>query len=188
MRRLRLLHLPPPLRPPHLLLLAALTLSCGGAKPKEASPAEGSEGGFETAETRCLAIARASRERQRNEPDKIVAKHILVKFAGAKNAKADIKRSRGDACTRALEARKLLQGGDKVVSHSPMWWRSTAMSLGRLLAKGPLDRSSEVMSRRHSRTRLGSSNRTRSVTSWRRTSAITSSCGRSNRALTSGRD
>jgi peptidyl-prolyl cis-trans isomerase NIMA-interacting 1 len=106
-------------RASHLILAFALVCisACGGAKAKDASPRdEGGEHGFETAETRCLAIARAARERQKNEPEKIVAKHVLVKFAGAKNAKPEIKRSRGDACTRALEARTLLQGGETFAS------------------------------------------------------------------------
>lgn len=94
-------------------LLALALPSCGGSKPKPATSTEdGSESGFETAETRCLAIARAPRERHSGEPEKITAKHILVKFAGAKNAKPEITRSRGDACTRALEARTRLQAGE----------------------------------------------------------------------------
>jgi NIMA-interacting peptidyl-prolyl cis-trans isomerase 1 len=101
-----------------LLLLPAFLvvglLSCGGAKPKDASAtgSESEEQGFDTAETRCLAIARGKRERLRDEPEKIVVKHVLVKFAGAKKAGPDIKRTRGDACVRALEARRLLQNSE----------------------------------------------------------------------------
>jgi NIMA-interacting peptidyl-prolyl cis-trans isomerase 1 len=105
-----------------LLLPALLTLSCGGSKPKAESPDESGESGLETAETRCLAKAQAPHERRRDEPEKIVVKHILVKFAGAKNAKPEIKRTRGEACLRALEAITLLKNGESfasvVASHS----------------------------------------------------------------------
>lgn len=96
-----------------LVTTAIISIGCGGAKPKDAAtPDDSGSSGLDTPDTRCLAIARGARERQRNEPDKITVKHVLVKFAGAKNASADIKRSRGDACLRALEARKRLQAGD----------------------------------------------------------------------------
>ena len=104
-----------------LLLPALLALSCGGAKPKDADAAT-DPSGLETPETRCIAIARGTRERPRNEPEKIVVKHVLLQFAGAKNARPEIKRTRGDACLRALEARSQLQGGESfaavVVSYS----------------------------------------------------------------------
>lgn len=97
-------------------LLVVCVISCGGAKAKDANstPDDGLESGsgLETPDTRCIALARGARERQRSEPDKITVKHILVKFAGAKNAPADIKRTRGAACLRALEARKQLQNGE----------------------------------------------------------------------------
>jgi hypothetical protein len=89
-------------------------LSCGGAKapPAAATPNDTGESGLETPETRCLAIARGTRERRKDEPEKIVVKHVLVHFAGAKHARPEIKRTRGEACVRALEARSQLQGGD----------------------------------------------------------------------------
>jgi parvulin-like peptidyl-prolyl isomerase len=98
----------------HLLLILPFVvgLACGGTKPKEAATPEEGESGFVTAESKCLAIAGATRERQRNEPETIVVKHILVKYAGAKKASADIKRSRGDACVRAAEARHRLENGE----------------------------------------------------------------------------
>jgi hypothetical protein len=101
-----------------ILLSASIALSCGGAKPKEAvaTPDDSGESGLETPETRCIAIARGARERPRDEPDKIVAKHVLVKFAGAKNASPQITRTRGEACLRALEARKQLQAGEPFAS------------------------------------------------------------------------
>lgn len=89
-------------------------VACGGAKPQEAkgTPDDSGESGLETPDTRCLAIARGERARKNNEPPKVTVKHILVKFAGAKNASADVKRTRGAACLRALEARKQLQSGE----------------------------------------------------------------------------
>jgi hypothetical protein len=87
-----------------------LALSCGGAQQKPAD--DSGDAALETPETRCLAIARGTRERRRDEPEKIVVKHVLVHFAGAKKARPENKRTRGDACLRALEARAQLQGGD----------------------------------------------------------------------------
>src|SRR5690606_21374074 len=97
-----------------LVLSAALAVSCGGAKPKppQETPDDSGESGLDTPDTRCIAIGRGERERQRNEPEKIVVKHVLVKFAGAKNASPPITRRLGDACLRALEARKRLQAGE----------------------------------------------------------------------------
>jgi peptidyl-prolyl cis-trans isomerase NIMA-interacting 1 len=96
-----------------LVALPLVSLSCGGGKPKgAATPEESGESGFVTGESKCLGIATAPRERQRNEPETIVVKHILVKFAGAKKAGPDIKRSRGDACLRAEEARHRLENGE----------------------------------------------------------------------------
>jgi parvulin-like peptidyl-prolyl isomerase len=104
-----------------LLLPALLALACGGAQSKTATPDE-SGSGLETPETRCIAKAQAPRERRRNEPEKIGVKHILVKFAGAKNARPEITRTRGEACLRALEAITLLKNGESfasvVASHS----------------------------------------------------------------------
>jgi hypothetical protein len=95
-------------------LLAFIAISCGGAKPNEAaaSPDPTNESGLVTPEMRCVATARGQRERRRDEPEKITVKHVLVKFAGGKNAGPDVKRSRGEACMRALEARSRLQAGD----------------------------------------------------------------------------
>jgi hypothetical protein len=96
------------------LLPALLALSCGGAKatPATAAPDDTGQSGLETMETRCLAIARATRERRSNEPEKIVVKHVLVHFAGATKVRPEIKRTRGEACLRAQEARSQLQGGE----------------------------------------------------------------------------
>jgi hypothetical protein len=104
-----------------LLLPALLTLACGGSQSKSATPDE-SGSGLETPETRCIAKAEVTRERRRDEPEKIVVKHILVKFAGAKKAPPEITRTRGEACLRALEAITLLKNGESfasvVASHS----------------------------------------------------------------------
>jgi hypothetical protein len=95
-----------------LFLLALVPLSCGGTKKDATSPDPSNESGLETSEMRCVALARGARERRRDEPEKITVKHVLVKFAGAKNASPDVHRSRGDACMRALEARSRLQAGE----------------------------------------------------------------------------
>jgi len=97
-----------------IVVLGLVLLACGEAKPKDpATPDTAETGdGFVTGESKCLAVAGATRERQRNEPDQITVKHILVKYAGAKKAAPDIKRSKGDACLRAMEARKRLEGGE----------------------------------------------------------------------------
>jgi hypothetical protein len=101
------------MRWPALLLPvpALLALSCGGAKQKPAAD-ESADSALETPETRCLALARGTRERRRDEPEKVVVKHVLVHFAGAKKAGPEVTRTRGDACLRALEARAQLQAGE----------------------------------------------------------------------------
>jgi hypothetical protein len=96
-----------------LLLSALVTLSCGGAKATPASAPDDTGGsGLDTPETRCLAIARGTRERRKDEPETIVVKHVLVHFAGAKRPRPGVTRTRGEACLRALEARAQLQGGE----------------------------------------------------------------------------
>jgi parvulin-like peptidyl-prolyl isomerase len=60
---------------------------------------------------RCLATAGAAHRRRPDEPGTIGAKHILVKYAGAKKAAPDITRTREQACLRAAEARAKLEGG-----------------------------------------------------------------------------
>ena len=101
-----------------------LASACGGAaqNQKSETPDESGASGLETPETRCLARARGAHERKSAEPDKIVVKHVLVQFAGAKKARAEVTRTRGEACLRALEALNQLQGGeafaDVVASYS----------------------------------------------------------------------
>ena len=91
---------------PLLLTLAA----CGGST-SAAPPAAAPSAGVDSPAAKCLAIAGAARTKRPDEPAKITAKHILVKYQGAKNAPASITRSREDACLRALEARSKLEGG-----------------------------------------------------------------------------
>jgi parvulin-like peptidyl-prolyl isomerase len=92
-----------------LLSAALLALSlpaCGAAPaaPPAAAPAE-------TPAAACLRTAGAKREKRAGEPARIGAKHVLVKYDGAKGAKAPIARSREEACLRAMEARDKLRGG-----------------------------------------------------------------------------
>jgi hypothetical protein len=92
--------------------LLVLVVSCGGKSKDAASPDPSNESGLETSEMRCVALARGARERRRDEPEKITVKHVLVKFAGARNASAAVQRSRGDACMRAAEALSRLKAGE----------------------------------------------------------------------------
>lgn len=84
--------------------------SSGQAGAAGAAPPAGPGAGDSPA-ARCLAIAGAKRERRPDEPARITAKHVLVKYAGAKNAAPSVSRSREDACLRAEEARAKLASG-----------------------------------------------------------------------------
>jgi hypothetical protein len=92
--------------------LAAALVGCGGGggAPKSPPPSP-PPGAAATAEGACLAIAGAKRERRASEPARVTVRHVLVKYAGAKNAPAFVTRSREAACDRAAEARKKLEGG-----------------------------------------------------------------------------
>ena len=98
-----------------LLGLSLLVASCGGGAP---APAPATDGGGDDAARGeavelCFATANATRARFSGEPEKITVKHVLVKYKGAKNAGADVTRSRGEACLRAIEARdKIRESGD----------------------------------------------------------------------------
>ena len=110
------------------LLLATLLAACGGSPPpaapqnapaevKEAPPpapeAEAAPAGNQEAIDLCIATANAKRAKFSGEPPKITVKHVLVKYKGAKKADDAVKRSREEACMRALEARdKIREGGD----------------------------------------------------------------------------
>jgi peptidyl-prolyl cis-trans isomerase NIMA-interacting 1 len=86
-------------------------VACGGgeATPAPSSPASASGGGSEA--ERCLAIAGAKRARKPSEPTKVSARHVLVKYAGAKKAPPTVTRTREQACLRAQEARAKLEQG-----------------------------------------------------------------------------
>jgi hypothetical protein len=110
-----------------VVAVGALALACGGSAsgPAGSGPAtpstplfankdkdkdKGSADGPMTAE-KCLAIAGAKRERKPDEPQAISAKHLLVKYAGAKRAAPTVTRTREEACLRAYEARTKLEAG-----------------------------------------------------------------------------
>jgi hypothetical protein len=96
---------------PLLLALAVLLAACAPAAAPPASPA--ASAAKETPGEACLRAAGAKRERRANEPSRIAAKHVLVKYAGAKSAPASVTRSREAACLRAMEARdKIREGAD----------------------------------------------------------------------------
>jgi len=91
-------------------------VACGGGKAAPPATAGGAGGagadaGEELTPERCLETAGAKRARRPDEPEKIVAKHVLVKFVGAKRALASVTRSRGEACLRAEEVRTKLKEG-----------------------------------------------------------------------------
>jgi hypothetical protein len=84
----------------------------GGAKASSpTTPGAGAGAAGDSPAQRCLAIAGAKRERRPDEPSKIGAKHVLVKYAGAKKAPATVTRTREQACLRAEEARGKLEQG-----------------------------------------------------------------------------
>ncbi len=95
----------------HLLSapLLSLALAACGAAPV-APPAAAPAAAESPAET-CFRAAGAKREKRADEPARIGAKHVLVKYSGAKGAKPASARSREEACLRAVEARDKLRGG-----------------------------------------------------------------------------
>jgi parvulin-like peptidyl-prolyl isomerase len=95
------------------VFLALAPPACGGQSSEVKAPAEEGVQLKDTSAARCLETAGAKRQRKAEEPAKVSVKHLLVKYAGAKSAPATIKRTREEACLRALEARnKLEQGSD----------------------------------------------------------------------------
>lgn len=109
------------------LLAATLLMACGGAAPEPVTPAEKAPekvveapkpepapaGPDAEKGAQCIATANAQRAKFSGEPPKVTVKHILVKYAGAKKADASVKRTREEACLRAMEARdKLREGAD----------------------------------------------------------------------------
>ena len=95
------------------IAIASLSLSaCGGAPAPAPAPPAGPlvEAAVDSPGRQCLVIAGAHRERSQNEPAKIGARHLLVKYAGAKKADG-VTRTREDACLRAMKARDALRDG-----------------------------------------------------------------------------
>jgi len=124
-------------------LMTFAVAACGGeATPAATSPATASRGGSSPAE-RCLAVAGAKRERKPNEPAKVSAKHVLVKYAGAKKAAPTVTRTREEACLRAQEARAKLEQGtpfaDVVATYSEEPGATTREG-----SLGPIERSHVV--------------------------------------------
>ncbi|MBK8255201.1 MAG: peptidylprolyl isomerase [Polyangiaceae bacterium] len=96
------------------LVLSLALCACGSAPAPQAESGLDKSQPATAAETpaqKCLAIAGVVREKKENEPLKIGARHVLVRYKGAKNAPDSVTRSREDACLRALEARDKMLGG-----------------------------------------------------------------------------
>ena len=87
-----------------LLFLCA----CGGASAGAKPAATGTD---DSPAAKCLRIADAPRARKPDEPERVTVKHVLVKWAGVKNAPANVTRTREAACLRAEEARTKLEQG-----------------------------------------------------------------------------
>lgn len=109
------------------LVAASVFLGCGGAPPPAKPVEKASEKPAEVAPVAdakpkgpdpekvalCLATANAKRAKFSGEPPKITVKHILIKYAGAKNPVESVTRTREEACMRAVEARdKIVAGTD----------------------------------------------------------------------------
>lgn len=95
---------------PRAALIFALALTACAA-PAEPAKTPSVAPAAETPAAACLRTAGAQRAASPKEPARIGVKHVLVKFAGAKNTPASITRSREDACLRAMEVRDKLRGG-----------------------------------------------------------------------------
>lgn len=127
--------------------MSAALVGCGGAPATgSTTPGSGSNGGGATGDSaaeHCLAVAGAKRARRPDEPAKITAQHVLVKYAGAKKAAPTITRTREQACLRAEEARAKLEQGmsfaDVVTAYSEEPGAAT-----RAGSLGPIERSNVV--------------------------------------------
>jgi hypothetical protein len=92
--------------------VAWTVFACGGAPSGGVSSGASSptsSGG--SSPERCLAAADAKHERKPSEPARITAKHVLVRYAGAKRAPETVTRTREQACLRAEEALGKLHEG-----------------------------------------------------------------------------
>ena len=90
------------------VVAAGLIVACGGAAKGPSTPAAGDTS---SPAERCLAAADAKHDRSPSEPSRITAKHILVRYAGAKHAPDSVTRTREQACLRAQEALDHLKQG-----------------------------------------------------------------------------
>lgn len=95
-----------------LLFTVLSAAACGGASAPAPAPALPAAPSSPAAA--CLALAATPRAKKPGEPAKIGVKHVLVKYAGAKNASPAITRTREDACLRALQARDALRSGTEL--------------------------------------------------------------------------
>ncbi len=127
------------------LVTMATSLGCGGGQGSTAPATSMSSpgGAGDSAADRCLAVAGAKRARRPDEPAKITAQHVLVKYAGAKKAAPTVTRTREQACLRAEEARSKLEQGtsfaDVVSAYSEEPGAAT-----RAGSLGPIERSNVV--------------------------------------------
>jgi parvulin-like peptidyl-prolyl isomerase len=97
------------------ILVAGMLVACGGQSAQEpaSSPADAAEptSAAPLSEAdQCIADADAPRSASGVRPDKIHARHILVRHAELDHPRGAT-RSRGEACLRALDALHALQGG-----------------------------------------------------------------------------
>ncbi len=94
------------------LLVGLAAAACGGAaaapaptKPAVEQPA--------TPGAQCLAEANTERKAKTGGPEKVHVRHILVRHSDSRVKPEGITRTREEACLRALEALKKLQGGEE---------------------------------------------------------------------------
>jgi peptidyl-prolyl cis-trans isomerase NIMA-interacting 1 len=91
-----------------VLILGMVVAGCGGSQ----SSAKTEESTALTPGLKCLDLARIARSPAKDAPAKIDVSHIVVRYAGLREAGA-VTRTREEACLRAQEVRdKLLAGGD----------------------------------------------------------------------------
>jgi peptidyl-prolyl cis-trans isomerase NIMA-interacting 1 len=102
---------------PARTLVLVLTVSCAGkgapsaTAPGAAAPSAAAPRKEDPGEA-CVRVASATHERgDLDESPSIAVKHILIKHAFAKNADRAVKRSREEACLRALEAHDKIRAG-----------------------------------------------------------------------------
>jgi NIMA-interacting peptidyl-prolyl cis-trans isomerase 1 len=123
--------------------LVGCSVGCGGGAPASTAITPSGGGASDGPAERCLAVAGAKRARRPDEPAKITAQHVLVKYAGAKKAAPTVTRTREQACLRAEEARAKLEQGmsfaDVVSTYSEE--PGAATRAGTL---GPIERSNVV--------------------------------------------